>query len=199
MKRLLLLIAPLAASVLGIASAQETAPVSIPILNPQFDGDLLGCAAGSNCAQLQLTGWLCGPNTGVAKFSTVQYPAAPPEGLYMAYIGDAGATGSILQTLGVDLQANTLYTLRLDVGARADYPFTGYLTALLAGNVTLASRNAATPVGGSFVTDVVLYKSGANPAQLGQPLQILLKSVGTGQVDVASVSLTATPEAEANQ
>jgi hypothetical protein len=34
----------------------------------------------------------------------------------------------------------------------------------------------------------------ANPAQLGKPLQILLKSLGTGQVNVASVSLTGTAE-----
>jgi len=140
-----------------------------------------------------------GPNTGVAKFSTVQYPAAPPAGSYVAYIGDSAYTGSILQTLGATLQANTLYTLKLSIGARADYPFTGYLAALLAGNVVLASSNAATPVGGNFVTDVVVSKSGANPAQLGQPLQILVKSVGAGQVNVASASLTATPGTENKQ
>jgi hypothetical protein len=112
---------------LGMASAQDsTTPVAIPILNSHFDSDELSCAPGSDCAQLSLTGWLCGPNTGVGKMSTVQYPGAPSEGIYVAFIGDSQYTGSILQALGVNLQANTLYTLKLSVGARADFPFTGY-------------------------------------------------------------------------
>jgi len=102
----------------------------------------MSCAAGADCYENGATGWLCGPGSGVAKYSTVQYPAAPPDGIYVAYIGDSYVTGSISQTLGVSVQANTLYILTLSVGARADYPFTGYLAALMAGNVTLASRNA---------------------------------------------------------
>jgi hypothetical protein len=80
----------------------------------------------------------------------------------------------------------------VSVGARADYPFTGYTAALLAGNVTLASGNKATPVGGTFVTESIVYKSGANPPQLGQPLQIFIRSLGTtGQADISGVSLAA--------
>lgn len=195
-----LLAAPLILALLGMAFAQEsTTTVSIPILNPNFEGDGLSCAAGSGCYENGATGWLCGPNTGVAKFSTVQYPSAPPDGFYLAAIGGSSVTGSILQTLGTNLQANMTYNLTLSVGARADYPFTGYIAALLAGNVTLASRSSATPVGGTFVPDVIFYQSGANPAQLGQPLQILVKSVGTGQVDIEVVSLRATPVTEANR
>jgi hypothetical protein len=67
----------------------------------------------------------------------------------VAFIGNSYDTGSILQTLGATVQANTTYILTLSIGARADYPFTGYLAALMAGNVILASRNAATPVGGA--------------------------------------------------
>ena len=197
MRRYMLL---LPAALFGIASAQENAaPVSIPILNSHFQGDVLFCAAGSNCSGPGATGWLCGPSTSVAKLSAVQYPGVAPEGIYVAAIGGSYVTDSILQTLGADVQANTTYTLKLSVGARADIPFTGYLAALLAGNVTLASRNAATPVGGNFVTDVIVAKSGANPPQLGQPLQILVKSIGTGQVDISSVSLTATPTTESGQ
>jgi hypothetical protein len=195
-----MLLLPLVWALLGTALAQESStPVAVPILNPNFDGDVLSCTVGAGCTSNAVTGWLCGPSTGLAKFSTVQYPAAPPDGIYVAAIGGSYVTGSILQTLGANIQANTLYTLKLSVGARADYPFTGYLAALLAGNVTLASRNTATPVGGNFVTDVILYKSGASPPQLGQPLQILAKSTGTGQVNVSGVSLTATPETEDKQ
>src|SRR5579871_339222 len=168
----------------GAACAQENAnAVSIPILNPSFDGDDMSCTPGASCYENSATGWLCGPSAGVAKFSTVQYPSAPADGIYVAAIGGSYVTGSILQTLGVTVQANTTYVLTLRVGARADYPFTGYLAALMAGNVTLGANNTA-PLGGSFVTDVVRYSSGPNPAQLGEPLQILVKSLGTGQVDI---------------
>lgn len=92
------------------------------------------------------------------------------------------------------LQANTTYTLTVRVGARADFPFTGYFAALGAGNTTLASGNSATPVGGEFVNDVIVYKSGPDPKQLGQSLQILIKSLGTGQVDIENVALTAVAE-----
>jgi len=185
MKRFLLLMVPLVTS----AFAQKV--VQIPILNSQFNADALACSGpGSNCYALGITGWLTGPQTGIGLDSTIQFPSAPPEGLYVAYLGYPPSTGSISQMLGVPLQANTTYTLTVKVGARADFPFTGYFAALGAGNTTLASSNSATPVGGKFVDDVIVYNSGANPPQLGQSLQILIKSLGPGQVSIANVSLT---------
>ena len=97
-----------------------------------------------------------------------------------------------MQTLAATVQPNTTYTLKLSVGARADVVYTGYLASIMAGNVTLASGNLPTPVGGTFITDFVQYSSGATPPQLGQPLQILIQSMGTGQVDIADVMLMAT-------
>jgi hypothetical protein len=168
-----------------------------PILNPKFNMDVLTCSPSNNCAQYGITGWIVGPGTDVAKFSTTQYPGiAPSTGLYVAALGYSATSGSILQTLGATVQANTTYILTVEVGARADYPFTGYVAYLLAGNVTLASGHRATPVGGTFVTEVVGYESGATPAQLGQPLQILITSTGDGQVDIQSVALTALPTAQ---
>jgi hypothetical protein len=96
-----------------------------------------------------------------------------------------------LQTLADTLQANTTYTLKVKVGARADLEFTGYNASLMAGNVTLVSGNNATPTSGTFVTETVTYNSGASPAQLGKSLQILITSVGPGQVNISDVSLTA--------
>jgi hypothetical protein len=186
MKRFLLLMVPLVTSVF----AQKA--VHIPILNSQFNEDALACSTpGSNCFAYGITGWLAGPETGVSLESTIQFPSVPPEGLYVAYLGYPPSTGSISQMLGVPLQANTTYILTVRVGARADFPFTGYFAALGAGNTTLASSNSATPLGGKFVDDVIVYNSGANPPQLGQSLQIVIKSLGTGQVSIANVSLTA--------
>ena len=103
-------------------------------------------------------------------------------------MGGPPTSGSILQTLGATVQANTTYILTAEVGARADNPFTGYTASLLAGNVLLTSGHKATPAGGTFVTEVVAYESGATPAQLGQPLQVLITSTGDGQVDIAGCS-----------
>jgi len=179
---------PLASLFTGVLAAQT--PVSIPIINAIFQGDTLSCSPGYSCDDWNITGWVVGPQTAIQKMSTAEYPTAPVDGLYVAAIGNVDATGSILQTLGATVQANKTYILTVAVGARADYPFTGYLAALMAGNVTVAASHSATPVGGTFVSDVIEYKSGATPAQLGQPLQIFVKSVGTGQVDVAKVTLT---------
>ena len=188
MRRFLLLMAALAGSV-WTASAQKT--TAIPILNPKFDMDVLTCSPGSNCGQIGITGWIVGPGTGVEKCSATQYPGTPSTGMYVAAVGDTATSGSIMQTLGATVQANTTYILTVEVGARADYPFTGYLASLLAGNVTLASGHKSTPVGGTFVTEVVGYESGATPAQLGQPLQILITSPGDGQTNIQNVTLTA--------
>jgi hypothetical protein len=198
---LLVLVVLLAGSVLCTASAQETA-ISIPILNPGFEDDVLACAGGVvYCYEFSITGWLCGPSTSVFKPSTAQFPGGVPGGVNIAMIGGSyasgdviAASGSILQTLGATVQANTTYVLRLSVGARADAAFAGYVAALMAGNVTLASDSSLAPAAGTFLTDVIVYKSGANPPQLGQPLTIFIKSKGTtGGVAVDNVSLYATP------
>jgi hypothetical protein len=187
------------AATLWLAVPAQAQAVPIPVLNPKFNQDVLTCGPGSNCNQYGITGWITGPQTFVLKASTAQYPGAPITGQYVGAIGTSSSSGSILQTLGATVQANTTYILTVEVGARADYVFTGYEAALLAGNVTLASGHKATPVGGSFVTEIVLYESGATPAQLGQPLQIFITSTGSGQTDLAFVSLDSEPTAEVNR
>jgi hypothetical protein len=186
-----------ATTTLFVAAPAQAQPVPITILNHSFDMDVLSCGPGSNCNQYGITGWTVGPATYVAKFSTTQYPSAPSTGIYVAAIGNSSVTGSIFQTAGATVQANTTYTLTVTVGARADEVFTGYVASLAAGNAVVASGNKATPVGGNFVTEVITYESGATPAQLGQPLQILITSKGTGQVNISDVVLTQTPTAAA--
>ena len=188
------LLVSLPAALFAGPGAATTTP--IPVLNPQFNLDVLPCSPGGNCNQYGITGWVTGPQTFVMKASTAQYPGAPSTGLYVAAIGSSSCTGSIMQTLAATVQANTTYTLQLSVGAREDEVYTGYLGSIMAGNVTLASGSLPTPVGGTFITDIITYNSGPTPAQLGQPLQILIKSMGTGQVNIAHVAMFATPAAE---
>jgi hypothetical protein len=179
------------AAILRIACAQETA---IPILNAGFEDDVLACEPGQYCSQFSITGWLCGPESGTFRPSTVNFPTGVPEGMNVAYIGNSLATGSILQVTPAIVKANTTYTLTLSVGHRADYAFTGYVAALTAGNVTLAYDSSLSPPAGSFLTDAIVYRSGAEPPQLGHALTIFVKSLGSGQVEIDDVSLTATPQ-----
>jgi hypothetical protein len=152
MKSRLVLLA-ISASTLWTASAQT----SIAITNPLFIDDQVKCSSGQSCASVNVSGWICGPETDIQVFSKTQYPNAPAAGLYAAAIGNSYGSGSIFQTLGAAVQANTTYTLKVEVGARADYSFTGYKAALLAGNVELVEGNSATPVGGTFVIDTIVY------------------------------------------
>jgi len=183
----------LVAAALFLASPAQAQATSIPILNPSFTIDKLPCSPGYNCEEPGITGWVVGPQTSLLKASTTQFSGVPSTGLYVAAIGTEYASGSILQTLGATVQANTTYALYVKVGARADYVFTGYVVTLLAGNVVLTSGHHATPVGGDFVTEAISYESGATPSQLGQPLQILITSTGNGQVDIADVVLYSAP------
>jgi hypothetical protein len=184
------------AATLLLAAPANAQATSIPILNPEFTLDTLPCNPGSGCNTYGISGWVTGPQTYILKASTTQYPSAPATGLYVAALGNGTSTGSIFQTVGATVQANTTYVLSVKVGARADDVFTGYLVSLLAGNVTLVSGHRATPVGGTFVPEVVAYESGATPPQLGQPLQILITSLGTGQASIANVALSAQPTTE---
>jgi hypothetical protein len=84
----------------------------------------------------------------------------------LAWIG-AGGTGAIFQTLAVTLRANATYTLRLSVGNRADQAsFTGYVATLLAGSVPIAFDDSLAPAPGTFLQDVIVFKSGPNTSSV---------------------------------
>jgi hypothetical protein len=112
----------------------------------------------------------------------------------VAFLGGSACgyavTGAIFQTLPATLQPNTTYILQFSVGHRADEAFTGYVASLLAGSIDVASDNSLNPAAGTFLEDTFTYTTGPSPAERGQILAISIKSVGTGQVNVANVSLT---------
>jgi hypothetical protein len=186
MKRFLLL--PFALALCGSAHAQLGSG-AIPILNPGFETDVLTCAE-LPCYVPGITGWTFGPVSGTFKPGPAQYPNGVPRGVNVAGMGNANSTGSIEQTTWVPLEADRTYVLSMSIGQRADYPFTGYEASLVAGNVVLVSDSHLWPAPGTFVSDVIVFKSGPSPAQSGQPIRILVRSVGKGEVDVDNVSLT---------
>jgi hypothetical protein len=113
-----------------------------------------------------------------------------PDGANFAYVGDANSTGSLTQVLNATVRANATYTLTMSVGQQLGIALTGYVAALMAGGVTLASNNSLKPDPGTFLEETIVYDSGPNPPQIGRPLLIFVKSFGNGQVDIDNVALT---------
>jgi len=110
-----------------------------------------------------------------------------------------GGTGEygLEQTLSTNLQANTTYTLDVEIGNIASGTaqsneffnldgFPGYRVDILAGGVVVAqdlNALAGTIPEGEFSTSTVMFTTGATHAQLGQALQIRL--VNLNVVDAA--------------
>jgi hypothetical protein len=165
---------------------------SIPVINPGFETDVQTCS-GDPCYVAGITGWLAGPVSGTFRPGPLQYPAGVPGGLNVAGIGNFSSSGSIMQTTGVTLRPATTYVLKLSIGQRLDYSMTGYVASLMAGGFVLASDSSLRPEAGTFLTDTIVFQSAPQNAALqGLPLQIIVTSVGNGEVDVDNVTLTAT-------
>ena len=178
---------------------------TIAVTNPGFESDVLGCAAGANCASDDtITAWTGGTTDplgfsdpggvnatgsfGVFKPSAVQYPSGIPGGVNIAYLYGTTYGPFISQVLGTTLQANDTYTLMVSIGRRADNNggCNGFNAELEAGGVVLnslvnagdASCNSLT--GGNFTTFTLTYDSGVTPAEAGDPLEIVLSGNGSG-------------------
>jgi RHS repeat-associated protein/uncharacterized repeat protein (TIGR01451 family) len=168
------------------------APVSVPVVNPGFEADVLGCQGGGGCYDIGvLPGWSGAgstfkPSVGVGG----EFPNGIPDGVNVAAVGCCGQSGNdITQDLGFAPAPNTTYTLRVGVGQRSDFALTGYIAELLVGTTSVASATSPTPAAGTFATDMLTYNSGSSPG--AQHLVIHLGNVGSGQVDFDNVSLVA--------
>jgi hypothetical protein len=121
------------------------------------------------------------------------------QGEYLGYIYNQGADVSLSQTLSATLQANTTYTMTVNVGARngpfAFNAFGGALIELYAGSTEIGSASYTTQTAGTFVDDTLTVDSIAiNPALFGQALQIQLHTAAQGSTDFQNVTLDATPD-----
>lgn len=104
------------------------------------------------------------------------------------------AEAGLLQALTATLQANTQYTLTVEVGnfAPSAQPipfnfsgFPGYRVDLLAGGVPIASDfNSLAPAEGFFETSTVSFTTGAVHANLGQQLAIRLVNLNGPGIEV---------------
>src|ERR1700722_866264 len=101
------------------------------------------------------------------------------QGEELGYIYNQGSDVSLSQTLAAPLQANTTYTLTVDVGDRngpfSGNAFGGALIELYAGSTEIGSATYATQAAGSFVDHTLTVDSiGVDPGLIGQALQIQL-------------------------
>ncbi len=97
------------------------------------------------------------------------------------YAFSPGVIVSLSQTLSATLQNNTSYTLSALVGSVPTYQLS-YSISLLAGSTLLATSNKLQSIA-NFVSgmDSLVYYSGTNNPLAGQPLTIVLGSIGAPQ------------------
>ncbi len=214
------------------SDAMAVEPVPLAVTNPGFEADEVskGCFEG-----LLPTAWpvydpngiLDGVGDAVGGLNlppgSVWFPAGAPEGNHVALVflstdigeGPAGLT----QVLGDTLQADTTYTLLVQVGNIASGigpppcdafgffdldGFPGYQVQLLAGGVVIAeddnSLAAAIPEG-EFRLSTIQVTVGDTHPQLGDPLEIRLINLNVAdtpgdpgiEVDFDDVRLVAEP------
>ncbi len=155
---------------------KRVAVEKVPVKNPSFEADVL-C---DGCLAITITDWATSPGggDGVLNPTTSQYPAgAVPDGDNIAYVNLPG--NSVRQVLSAVLEAGRRYTLEVEVGHRLDESFAGYRMQLRAGGVVLAEDDSTqSPAPGEFVTARVTYYASPSDPQLGQPLEIWLRSPG---------------------
>lgn len=138
---------------------------------------------------------------GVWKPTSAFFTNEAPEGdnigaILLAQPPGSGIAG-LSQTLSSSLEANTVYTLRVEVGNPGGFfaGFPGYRIELLAGDTVIAQDNNTLSLGeGDFATSIISFTTDANDSNLGQPLEIrllnLLNDSGL-EVDFDNVRLEA--------
>lgn len=223
----------IAALLAGPALSAAAAAAPIAIDNPGFEADF----ADPGCfSVLTPTGWslfdpggINGGNDAIGVVNptgSVFFPAGVPEGSNAAlvFLGDqiGAAPMGLTQVLGDTLQADTAYTLTVEVGNIASGTglppcdvfgffdldnFPGYQVQLLAGGVVIAEDDntlfGSIPEG-EFALSTVSLTTDTNHPQLGQPLEIRLMNLNVAEtpedpgieVDFDDVQLTAEPAGE---
>jgi hypothetical protein len=109
-----------------------------------------------------------------------------PDGSWVAY--EDG--GTLNQTVGPTIAANTIYTLTVALGLRKDFPGLGTAELLINGTPYVATGSA--PTLGNWSDFVAVYNSALHPADVGQAITISLV-FGTEQSSFDNVRLDATP------
>ena len=190
---------PIACVICGLATSLSAG--TITILNPNFDAQVLAPGTATGYGFIPITDWSQNDatNTDYSVYNPVasSYPSGVPGGNNVADVFSDGTTASIWQFLATDLQANDTYTLTGYAGYRLDTNVfapaldgcNGNAMVQAGGNVLNApviggniNNNGTGCTPGTFTQFTISFTTGANPAGLGQPLEIVLETLGTGSV-----------------
>ena len=219
-------VSPLFVVLIALSTTSPSRADLVTIQNAGFE-DITGQTVSNEFTLGTPVGWsLYDPNgvTSVAgTFTGTLFPngtdffnTTAPEGNRVSILFNRGAQGSgaygYEQTLAATLQANTDYSLSVEVGNIQsgtsesgeffnldDFP--GYRVELLAGGVVIAQDNNSLIITeGTFATSTVNFSVGAVHAQLGQTLGIRLLNLNVPatpsgpdlEVDFDNVTLDAT-------
>lgn len=227
----------LVGGLIGLGIAQLSAQTTIAVVNHSFETG--GAIAYNEFTFGAPEGWSLYDPSNIASAGTgptfyvgtltpqpdgegdfINFPNGAADGARVAivfnYVGSHGTAYGLVQMLAATLQAQTTYTLHVDIGniasgiALDNTPynldgFPGYRVDLLAGNTVLASDNntlAGSILDGTFGLSVVQFTTGASDESLiGQQLGIRLVSLNQFdpaaptadlEVDFDNVRLTAT-------
>ncbi|MGD0302150.1 MAG: hypothetical protein ABSE86_34145 [Bryobacteraceae bacterium] len=165
---------------------------NIAVANFSFEvlppgGLTISCVGGgTGCAYSRsaIPGWT---NSGMSgqfqQGSNTIYFNYIPDGITIAYSNDVG--GTITQTVGTVVEANTTYTLQVDLGLRKDGEDSLGTVELLVGSTPVYAGGVA-PTLGNWSTFTATYTSQA--ADIGKPLTIQLTATGE-QSDFDNVRL----------
>lgn len=220
--------------ILALALLAQSARASVVTVdNPGFESEVhgpntftfgapIGWSAYNTDAVAGETVGTLNPET-TTYFSPGQWGGSNVAIAYMQGGGTANVEFGIRQTLGVTLQANTLYTLNVGVGNIASGTsdlgggpiffdldgFPGYRVELLAGTTLLAADFNELATGGSMIPEgefrtsqVVFNSTGVDVSLIGQSLSIGLINLNIPdpidmaadrEVDFDNVILDATP------
>lgn len=191
---------PLSAALFLCGLAAQSQAASISILNPNFDAQVLAPGDTAGFGYIPITDWSQNdvPNTAYTVYNpaATSYPGGVPGGNNVADLLSDGTTTDIWQFLATDLQANDTYTFSGYAGFRLDTNIfapaldacTGNAFVEAGGNILNQQMiggniNNGTPcTPGTFTQFSITFSTGANPAGLGQPLEIVLETLGTGSV-----------------
>lgn len=191
------------AAVISVTSV-HAAPLTIN--NPGFEAFPLGVGNFSTHigmgigAQIlsgdPIPGWVLNGHGGTWHPDASGYPTGAPEGANVAFLEYESIHSSVLsQVLEDVLTADTVYTLSVKVGHRADYNLSPFSVQLLAGGVILGQGTLASIPAGQFQTVTVTFTAPADHPQIGLRLEIRLTADNANrqQVNFDDVKLDAAP------
>ena len=189
-----------------VFSSPDSIPVTpVPVNNSSFEFDV---APQGGVVTTVPTGWTAFNEGGASDIGsedaggmdyTMNHPlAAPADGNQFCYINmfDSGVTGGIFQDTGA-LQPNTIYTLTVAIGSRADRINSAGVISLVNGRdntgAVLVTGDGLPSAQNTWQDYTVSFATGS---QVSGDLTVVLSVPGNGstiQADFDNVRLTATP------